>query len=117
MFIEEKIAQLEKQIKEMAATLEKLSWRKEPEIEDVKVIVEKPAEVKTPEVSSIDYALVKTQINKAAINHRDEIKALNAKFGFKIFADILIDQKDPSKGVKDPAVLEDYYMQLLAIGE
>lgn len=79
--------------------------------------VSQKAVVKTPEVAAkkVEFAAVKELIKKLAAEHRDAIKGLNAKYALGVFDDILLDKKDPSKGVKDEAKLASYYADLAAL--
>lgn len=63
----------------------------------------------------VDYQTTKDLIGKLALNHRDAIKALNAKYDLKVFADILVDKNDIAKGVKDEDILWNYYTELKAL--
>ncbi len=54
------------------------------------------------------YEQGKATIKKLALNHRDEIKKLNASYGIERFSDMLVDPNDLKKGVKDFNVLQAY---------
>lgn len=75
-------------------------------VENVQKVIESP---------DLDYPTVKTLINSLALTHRDEIKILNAKYHLAVFADILVDKNDVSKGVKDRVLLQQYYTDLTKI--
>ena len=66
-------------------------------------------------MTKLEYADVKGLISKLAMDHRDAIKELNRKYNLSVFADILIDKDDPSKGVVDEAKLESYHADLLKL--
>jgi hypothetical protein len=66
--------------------------------------------------ASVDFPTAKALINSLALTHREEIKALNKKYELGVFADLLIDKNDVSKGVKNTETLEKYYAELQAMG-
>lgn len=63
----------------------------------------------------LDYPTVRALISSLALTHRDEIKALNKKYSLSVFADLLVDKDDISKGVVDFEKLESYYAELTRI--
>jgi hypothetical protein len=112
-------------LKELAAIVDSLKLcrcKKEEIRQDVIPVVENGAAPfeEEPVVSiaaNVGYHEVRELINIKAMLHREEIKALNAKYGLKVFADVLIDKEDVNKGVKDPEVVNKYYEDLAALGE
>lgn len=85
--------------------------------DSIKSTKEKEIELQIDIAAPDLYKAVKALINKLALDHRDEIKALNQKYELKVFSDILIDKENVEKGVTDIKKLEAYHNDLLSLGE
>jgi hypothetical protein len=86
-------------------------------IEPINTIVHNPEKLHTdPFINYVDLFLeTKELINKLALKHRSEIKALNTKYGLSVFKDLLIDKDDPTKGVNEKDKLKKYHLDLLEL--
>ncbi len=76
------------------------------------IVTEEPEPLKDPK---LDYPTAKALISSLALTHREQIKELNKKYQLSVFAELLVDKNDVTKGVTDQEKLEHYYEDLLAL--